>query len=929
MRLRIGRSDAIAGSSLGKWRLVNWEVPAMSLNKDFRRFALMGGAAVLALTVSAPAFAQDAAVEENAGQPVEEGEEIVVTGFRAALESAVAAKKETDQIVESVSAEDIGKLPDQSIAESIARLPGLASQRIPGSGRTSYISVRGLGPDFSTTTLNGRLQTSTSDVRNVEYDQFPSEIVSGVDIYKTMNASLIGQGLVGSVNIKTVRPLDYSRQLIAVGARGIYTDSGKLNPDSNEFGYRVNGTYIDQFANDTLGVAFSASYANEPYQVREERAWDPWPGSGTTADPYRVNGLATWNNSTTVKRLGLTGTVQYEITPEWTATVDAFYSNFRDDQTRRGIELPLACCATLSNTTVENGIVTGGTFSNVQAVVNNHAYERESDLYSFGGNLHWEGNDGWSAFFDVAWSKTDRLESILETNAGTGAGAAGANDTVDVVLRGDKILITNNAIDFSDPTQIFITDPNGWGGGAPSGRQHGYLNNRVVDDEIMQFSAQVERELDGNVLKAIRVGANHVAREKSLAPEEFYLIVAGGSLQATVPSQYLLDPVESWVGLGPVIAYDARGLLNDGFFEREANVTENVLGKAFSLNEKVTGIFAMADINHEFADGVLTGNVGVLAQHTDQQSDGYLVTAATGLEPFSDGDKFWDVLPSLNLSMRFNGDFVVRFAAARQLMRPRMDDMAARFSYGYDLQRNIISGSSGNPRLRPYRANAVDFTLEKYWGTRGYIAAQFFFKELDSMIYSQTVDYDWTGFPIPDPRATNPAGVITTPINAQGGELYGVEVGGTLPFETFAQALEGFGVTGGASYTVPKVKPGADAPEEDIPGYSRWVANGTAYFEKWGFNARGSVRYRSSYQGDFSGLAANRTRRRIKSETVLDAQLGYDFQQGSALEGLSVFLQGLNLTDEPLVSHDPAGEDLTLNYEEYGRRFMLGATYKF
>lgn len=901
----------------------------MNLNKDFRRLALMGSAAMIAIAVGAPAYAQDAAAEAAEAQPADDGNEIIVTGFRAALQSAIATKKETDQIVESVSAEDIGKLPDQSIAESIARLPGLASQRIPGSGRTSYISIRGLGPDFSTTTLNGRLQTSTSDVRNVEYDQFPSEIVSGVDIYKTMNASLIGQGLVGSVNIKTIRPLDYRKQLLAVGAKGIYTDSGKLNPDSNEFGYRVNGTYVDQFANDTLGVAFSASYANEPYQVKEERAWDPWSGSGTSADPYRVNGLATWNNSTTAKRLGLTGTLQYQIAPEWTATVDGFYSNFREDQTRRGIELPLSCCSAFSPVDIANGIATTARFANVPAVVNNHAYEREADLYSLGGNLRWAGSNGWSASLDLAWSKTDRLESVLETNAGTGAGSAGANDTIDVELKDDKLLITDHVVDYGDPTQIFITDPNGWGGGAPSGRQHGYLNNRTVDDEITQFSAEVARELDGNTLKAIRAGVNYVNRDKSLTPEEYYLTIAGGALQAAVPSEYILDPIESWVGLGPVLAYDARGLLNDGFFAREANVTENVLGKAFSVNEKVAGIFAMADINHEFADGVLTGNIGVLAQHTDQSSDGYVVTAATGLEPFSDGDKFWDVLPSLNLSMRFNGDFVVRFAVARQLMRPRMDDMASRFSYGYDVTRDIISGSSGNPRLRPYRANAVDFTLEKYWGTRGYVSAQFFFKELDSMIYSQTVDYDWSGFPSPDPRATNPMGVITTPINAQGGELYGVEVGGNLPFETFTQALEGFGVTGGASYTVPKVKPGPDAPEEDIPGYSRWVANGTAYFEKSGFNARGSVRYRSSYQGDFSGLAANRTRRRIKSETVFDAQIGYDFQQGSALEGLSIFLQGLNLTDEPLISHDPAGEALTLNYEEYGRRFMLGASYKF
>ena len=807
------------------------------------------------LAGSGTAWAQDTAapvdpnapvvMQETVSSPAEEAtnedDAIVVTGFRAALQSAVNTKKRNEQIVESVSAEDIGKLPDQSIAESIARLPGLTSQRIPGSGRTSYISIRGLGPDFSTTTLNGRLQTSTSDVRNVEYDQFPSEIVSGVDIYKTTNASIVGQGLVGSVDIKTIRPLNVSRRIIAVGVKGIYTDADKLNPDSRKFGYRVNATYVDRLS-DTFGVAFSGAYTDEPYHVREERAW------GWTGNPSRIEGLATWNNSTIVKRLGLTGTLQAELTPQLTFTADAFYSHFKDDQDRRGVELPLGCCTALpTNTTVEDGIVTVGTFTDVQAVVNNHNFERKADLYSFGGNLKWDGENGWGAFVDVGWSKTDRLESILETNAGTGPGSAGANDTVTVELKNNgSIFIRDNVINFGDPNQIFITDPNGWGGGAPLGRQHGYYNNRTVDDEILQLSGELQREFESSLINRVRVGANWVKRDKSLTPEEYYLTIAGTALQAQVPSEFLLDPIQSWVGLGPIIAYDARGLLNSDFFTLTPNVTEGVRAKAFSLTEKVGGIFAMVDLNQEFGSGVLTGNVGILAQHTDQQSDGFLVTAASGIQPFSDGAKFWDVLPSANLNFRFHNDFVIRFAAARQLMRPRMDDMAARFSYGFDQTQGIISGSSGNPRLRPYRATALDLSLEKYWGTKGYVAVQLFWKKLDSMIYVQREDFDWTGFPLPDPRATDPIGTIDTPINANGGKIWGVELAGTIPFEEFTPMLTGFGVTGGVSYTKPRVTPEPNAPSEDIPGFSRWVANGTAYYENSGFSARVSARYRSS-----------------------------------------------------------------------------------
>ena len=167
------------------------------------------------------------------------------------------------------------------------------------------------------------------------------------------------------------------------------------------------------------------------------------------------------------------------------------------------------------------------------------------------------------------------------------------------------------------------------------------------------------------------------------------------------------------------------------------------------------------------------------------------------------------------------------------------------------------------------------------------------------------------------------------PVNGKGGSLYGVELAGTLPFETLVPALEGFGITGGVSYTKTKISPTPGAPSEDLPGYSKWVANGTAFFEKAGFNLRGSVRYRSTFVGEVSGFAANRTRRRAASETIFDAQVGSDFLVGSALHGLSLYLQGQNLTDEPFVTTNPGDTRQVIDYQSYGRRFLAGFTYKF
>ena len=251
------------------------------------RLARTASAAALAtaLMLSAQANAQDTAAADAAVEE-EATDDIVVTGFAASLENAVVVKRDADQIVESVSAEDIGRLPDASIGEAIARLPGIASQR--NNGRASGIAVRGFGPDFSQTLLNGREQTTTSDNRSVEFDQYPSEVVSRVDVFKSPTAALVGQGLFATIDIRTVSPARRARS----GPRGRWPRQlcrfGRAECRSEDIGYRANATFIDTFADDTIGLALSASYVNEPYQNQEFNAWGYNRVSGAVS-----NGTAT------------------------------------------------------------------------------------------------------------------------------------------------------------------------------------------------------------------------------------------------------------------------------------------------------------------------------------------------------------------------------------------------------------------------------------------------------------------------------------------------------------------------------------------------------------------------------------------------------------------------------------------------------------
>lgn len=934
----------------------------MSLHKTLSaggtvsRIAMAIALTAVILPVSAPA--QDTTTADSKDKVKKEEskkeEAIIVTGYRASLENAVNKKKLANQVVESVSAEDIGKLPDASIAEAIARLPGLTSQRV--SGRSNAISIRGFAPDFSTTLLNGREQTSTGDNRAVEYDQYPAEVVNQVNVYKTPMASLIGQGLSGTVDMRTIRPLEMGKRVISVGLRGSYNDLGKLNAGSKEFGYRVNGTFVDQFAGDTLGIALAASYVDEPYQIEEFNAWGYADGPGGNKV---IGGSKSYNTSTTLKRLGLMGTLEWRPDPRFTSTIDAFYSDFKDDQIKRGIELPLYWSGASLNPsyTAENGLITAGTFDGVKGVVRNDAFQRHAQLYSFGWNNSWKGDDGWNAMLDLSYSKTDRNELVLETYSGTGRGSVGATDSIGF-MSGATGTTFNPTLNYGDYNTILLTSPQGWGGDQTAvngtkivGGQDGYYNNRIIKDEVRQVHWEIEREFSGSFISAIKAGVNYTHRTKDLKPDEFFLGLTAntdGLTSVPVPPEYRFGTTDlSYLGLGPMISYDPVALLNSGIYNLVPNPYGDVVVKSYNVSEKLLTPYAQANINAFVGTAELTGNIGAQAILTDQSSSGssavYLgqnpngspnIGAAFGTHKVS----YTDVLPSLNLALRFQSGLVVRFAAAREIIRPRMDDMKNSLSFNYvyttinGQQIAQVTGSSGNPDLRPWRANALDLTFEKYFGTKGYLAAQFFYKDLKSYVYNQDILIPTNGLALASPAAgytVAPVAVLNVPINGKGGQLYGVELAGTLPLETFVPALEGFGVTGGVSYTKTKIQPTPGAPAEDLPGYSKWVANGTAYYEKGGFNIRGSVRYRSTFVGEVSGFGASRVRRRAAGETIIDGQVGYDFQPGSTLAGLSLYLQGQNLTNEPFITTNPGDPRQIIDYQRYGRRFLVGVSYKF
>ena len=223
---------------------------------------------VMALPTTLRAQDIDEEGREVDGQVIEE---VITYGqYRASLVDAIGTKRDSSTIVDAISAEDIGKLPDSSIAESLARMPGLAGARV--NGRTSGISVRGFKEDYVGTTLNGRELLGIGDNRGVEFDLYPSEIISGIVVYKSADATLANQGIAGTVDLRTTRPLDSDSVL---GFTGVLeqNDLASGNPDFDDAGHRLAVNFSDVFMDDKIGIALALATTESPSQEQHFRGW--------------------------------------------------------------------------------------------------------------------------------------------------------------------------------------------------------------------------------------------------------------------------------------------------------------------------------------------------------------------------------------------------------------------------------------------------------------------------------------------------------------------------------------------------------------------------------------------------------------------------------------------------------------------------------
>lgn len=690
------------------------------------RAALMVGACVLPLLAAAQA--QEAGEPRAAQERTTDVDEIVVVGVRQSIRSANEAKRQADSVVDAITAEDIGQLPDISVAESLERVTGVTSNE--DRGRATQLIIRGLSADFTQTTLNGRELAGGGNGREVTLGLYPAELITRALVRKSTVADAIEGGLAGTIDLQTLRPLDRNRRLLSANLRTVYRDNqGDVEGVDNP-GWRGSIAYADRFADDRFGIALGASYIDQPLitdnlviaQPSLPRI-DPTvaPGSfgsvGGSGVVASVPGAAFRYNveGGNQKRLGLLGAVQFQPTDEWDVNVDVLYSDSEQDFRQSNLIAPIYGGLRFSDVTVDDdavadgvslggndlrvGLLTGADLSNVRLNVESTFRELNEETISGGANVRFE-NDRFAFSADAAYSLAEVtrpfVSNTFRRNGLTARYDYEPGDLPDFQLFG---------ADLQDPT---------FAGGAGAGFQAVLLNYGDpydLEDEILSGRFDATYKLGGAV-SAVSAGVRYIERDKSRArdvdafgagplrglfapgtppgPANAAVIAAAGD--ALVPGAFG-RPFD-----------DASAIIPRGFFFvdpeafRDAAVADlepqglnarDFTDGTFDVEEDAISGYVRADFDTSAGGRGLRGNVGLRVVHTDvvttrvepsftavRSDDGAIESVA--IRPINEDtvvfneidNDYTNVLPSLNVVYDLSDDLLLRFAAGRAMSRP-------------------------------------------------------------------------------------------------------------------------------------------------------------------------------------------------------------------------------------------------------------------
>lgn len=902
---------------------------------------------VLAFSVTAALSglsATSAVAQESADNAENEVTEVIqVRGIRGALQRAQAIKMEQTSFVEVLSAEDIGKLPDTSIAESLARLPGLAGER--RAGRVSGLSVRGFNENYIGTTLNGRELLGMGDNRGVEFDLYPAEIVSTAVVYKTAEAGLMVQGVGGTVDLQTVKPLS-ADSTFTVNGRFEQNQISALNPDFDDNGHLVSLNFVDQFADDTIGLALVVASQETPRQEEQFRGWGyPTVGpqdrdSVTVPDGTALlGGHDSFARSAMIERDSIAAVIEWAPSDNLSVQLDALYIDFLENDARRGLEEggPVWGPNNYSANAIDNGLITAADWDGFYSVVRNDVREQEAELTTFGLNIEYNLNDDWSLEIDLSSGEVDKTLTDVESYSGVGrAGIEGRPLTArSLQLGGNHGWTFGNhptisPVDLTDPSLVRLAGPQSWGGalnpvtalsdaaapGASLGNaQDGFVNQPVFDEELDAARLEIEGFVEWGFVNNFKAGVIYSDRQKTKVNNGQFLTAPSffdpnGPTDAPIPDVLGVTSL-SFIGIDGVLAYDSLGLFNSGYYtSTDAALIENGrFGDTYTIEEEIINAYVKFDLEHEFGDMLLTGNFGLQVIDVDQFARGFNTTTGNGgftqVTPTEGGDSYTDVLPTLNLRLEVAEDQFVRFAAGKVLSRPRLDDMRPNnqvtfnFNPGNitatDLANSPWGGSAGNPALQPLEANQIDISYENYFADAGYFSLGFFYKDLKNWHREGAAVADFSQFYIPEYHQvevgvdTDGDGVddsteVLMPTLFQGGVSFredGLQgfVRGWEAQLSLPFEILHDSLNGFGMFASATLMEGELDDGGRIPGLSKDSYSLTMFYENQGFEFRVAAIKRTDFLTEERGLSLALVNANREGTTFVDAQIGYDFSE--------------------------------------------------
>ncbi|TWX66838.1 TonB-dependent receptor [Colwellia demingiae] len=838
--------------------------------KTFKKGVLASSIAMILAGVSSQAIAADEAASEI---NKEEVEVIQVTGIRGSLKASLNGKRFSNATVDVVSSEDIGKFPDGDVGESLARIPGVSVSRQFGQG--SQVSIRGASSQLTRTLLNGHSVASTGWYdqqaidRSFNYSMLPSEMVGGLEVYKSSQADLVEGGIGGTVIVKTRRPLDLEANTVFASVKGTY---GTVN---EEVSPEISGLYSFKNDSESFGILVSGAVSNTDYQRNGVETSRNWSG-----------GMAPTTFQQERERTALNLDMQFRPTEalEFGLSIMSLDLSANNANSQL-IMFPGDDSCTQTNPANGKCVMRTVTDANV-------GY----------------GPDGFNSGYFQTWAREASMDSntidfdwTYEADSFTFSGRVG-NTQSDGGAR--TALVGEYARDSSDTHGIWdmtgdqakfdVENKNIPLTVLPDnvGIQTWALEDKPNSDEETYVNLDLEIPVEIGVISSIKTGFRYA--DHSVKKEGLKGITTDGFAPTLRPSgEYY--PGRSTSGAGFTLPEANRDLI----LSDSLAATDHYESKKDSygtVEEENIALYVMADFD---TDGI-RGNIGLRYVSTDASSDYYALDANGNYADSLSTDKasYSEILPSLNVAMDLSEDVILRTSAAQVISRPNYGDMFSTTSISNldSIQPGTQVATTGNVALNPYKAFQFDVGVEWYFSDDGMMSVAYFVKDVSSSISSSDSVNQQIGIDIPiyeaDPSLSPCDGgeadcwAVGQTANVSGGYIKGVELQVQDAFDN------GFG------YSVNYTYADAESPAENysdandvFSDSSDHTVNAVGFYENDNISARLAYNWRSEYiMREAPGWYWNRTH---EAYGTLDFSTSW-----SATDYLDVTFEVANILEE-------------------------------